>query len=190
MAESIIFPDGPLFMVGRGRNQPNKDSAIQVVPPWGKKQPQLPRGRHQHDDPISTSMKGQPTEGEALELHTKRMGPPGGSEISSTSAHNFEFVNIAGSFRDRDQEVRKLVRSHVMKGSRRTQKSRRKQVQEIKALSNKAGISSPARTYYKPETEAAVSKLSLVFPGSTTSLYGGLPCPMEPHYYSLLNYCE
>jgi hypothetical protein len=190
MAENIIFPDAPLFMVDRGWNKPYKDPTIQVVPLWGKKKSHLPRRRQQPDDPTIFTMKRLATEGGAFERDAKRTGPANGSSVSSPSAQDFEFVNVAGSFRDRDPEVRKLVRSHVMKGSHRNQKPRRKPVQKSKARSIKSEISSPARTYYKPETETTVSKLSLVFPGSTTSFYGGLPCPMEPHYYNLLNYCE
>jgi hypothetical protein len=188
MAQNIIFPDGPLFMVDRGWKNPHKDSAIQVVSFNGKKKAQLPRERNPQNDPAIAIPKEPSTEGAAFPDAPESTGST--HMPISVSAQNFQFVNVAGSFRDRDPELRKLVRSHVMKGSRRNQKPRRKPVQESTALSTKAEELPVAHSRAKPETEAEISsELVPVLPGSATSFYGVLPCLMEPHYYGLLNYC-
>jgi hypothetical protein len=180
MAQNIIFPNGPLFMVDRGWKNPHNESAVQVVPSWGKKKSQIP----------IPHLKELPMEGAAFERDTTHIGSAPEPSVPSPSAQKFEFVNIAGSFQDRAPEVRKLVRSHVMKGSHRNQKPQRKPVRKSRALSTTPQISSPTHKYGKSVTETAFSsEMSLVLPGSATSFYGVQPCVMEPHYYGLLNYC-
>lgn len=55
--------------------------------------------------------------GVTLRRGTEGRGSTQKPKASPTFARNFQFINVAGSFRDRDPEPRKLVRSHVMKGT-------------------------------------------------------------------------
>lgn len=178
-------------MVDRGWKNSHKDSTVQVVPFWGIKDSQILRRRYQYQGPAAANLQKRPIElstvqHDATPLH----GPRNGSENTLMAAQKFKFVIVADPVRGGGSEVRKLVRSHVMKGSRRNQKPRRKPAQEITAILNNIKRLSTAERSNKPETKTAhSSELSLVLAGSGTSFYGVLPCSLKPHYYSLLNYC-
>jgi hypothetical protein len=191
MAQNIILPDGPVFMVDRGWRNPHKDSAVQVVSSWGRKNSQIPRRRRQYQGPAATNLLKPPVELSASQHDAKPInGPAYGPKNWLTTARKFEFVHLADPFRGQDTEVRKLVRSHVMKGCRRSQKPRRKLAQESTALSTNVEPLSTTQSSNKHGTQTAHSSdLSLALPGSATSFYGVLPCSMEPQYYSFLNYC-
>lgn len=191
MAQNIILPDGPVFMVDRGWRNPHKDSAIQVVPSWGRKNSQIARRRRQYQGPAATNLPRPPVELSASQHDAKPInGPAYGPKNGLTAAPKFEFIHLTDPFRSQDTEVRKLVRSHVMKGCRRSQKTRRKLAQESTALSTNVESPSTTQRSSKQGTQTAHSSdLSLALPGSATSFYGVLPCSIEPQYYSFLNYC-
>ena len=189
MAQNIILPDGPLFMVDRGWKNPHKDFALQIVPFSGSKKPQISRRSPQHDSgaTILNKLTLEPT---AFQRDAERTESAHKTKATSFSDQSFQFVNATASFRDRDPEMRKLIRSHVMKGSRRTQRPRRKPNTERTSHLIKAEEPLPAQKGNGPETDISTSaELGPTLSGSATSFYGVLPCLMKPHFYSLLNYC-
>ena len=188
MAQNIIFPDGPLFMVDRGWKSPHKDFGLRIIPFGGDNKVQTSRRRSpQHAAPAPPK---RPMERASFQHDSEQASPALKLKVAATSDQNFEFVNIAGSFRDRAPEARKLVRSHVMKGTRRNQKPRRKPSKEGKDQFLKIEELSPSRGGSDPETNTLSSpELAPILPGSATSWYGVSPCVMKPQFYDLLNYC-
>lgn len=190
MAQSIILPDGPLFMVDRGWKTPAGNFEIQIVPFGGKKKPQLSRQRSPPPGPATDLVKEPVMDGTSSQRDLESTRPMQNQKANSTSAQSFPFVNVTGSFRDRDPEARRLVRSHVMKGSRRNQRPRRKPNQRSIAVTTESGRLSSTQGKKDPRMDAPTSsELGPTLPGSATSFYGIIPCFMKPHFYGLLHYC-
>jgi hypothetical protein len=190
MAQSIILPDGPLFMVDRGWKTPTGDFEIQIVPFGGKKKPQL-SGRRSPTTGPATGLVREPVMDDATsQRDAESTRPVQKQKASSTPTQSFSFVNVTGSFQDRDPEARKLVRSHVMKGSRRNQRPRRKPNQQSTPITTETGMLPFTRGKRDPQMDIPISsELGPTLPGSATSFYGVIPCLMKPHFYGLLNYC-
>jgi hypothetical protein len=190
MAQSIILPDGPLFMVDRGWKTPAGDFEVRIVPFGGKKKPQLSGRRSPITGPATGLMKESMMDGAASQRDPESTRPVQKQKAGSTPTQSFSFVNVTGSFQDRDPEARKLVRSHVMKGSRRNQRPRRKPNQQSTAVTTETGRLSSTQGKKDSQMDAPISpELGPTLPGSATSFYGIIPCFMKPHFYGLLNYC-
>jgi hypothetical protein len=190
MAQNIILPDGPLFMVDRGWKTLTGDFEIQIVPFGGKKKPQLSGRRSPTIGPATGLVKEPVVDGATSQRDTESTRPVQKQKASSTPTQNFSFVNVTGSFQDRDPEVRKLVRSHVMKGSRRNQRPRRKPNQQSTAVTTETGILPSTQGKKDPQMDTPISsELGPTLPGSATPFYGIIPCLMKPRFYGLLNYC-
>lgn len=190
MAQSIILPDGPLFMVDRGWKTPAGDFEIQIVPFGGMKKPQLSGRRSPTTGPATDFVKEAVMNGATSQRDTESTRPVQKQKASSTPTQSFAFVNVTGSFQDRDPEARKLVRSHVMKGSRRNQRPRRKPNQQSTTIMTETGRLSSTQGNKDLQMDAPISsELGPTLPGSATSFYGIIPCLMKPHFYGLLNYC-
>jgi hypothetical protein len=189
MAQSIILPDGPLFMVDRGWKTRTGDFEIQIVPFGGQKKPQL-SGRSPTTGPATGLVKESVMDGATSQRDTESTRPVQKQKASSTPAQSFSFVNVTGSFQDRDPEARKLVRSHVMKGSRRNQRPRRKPNQQSIAVTTETRRLSSTQGKKDSQMDIPIPpELGPTLPGSATSFYGIIPCLMKPHFYGLLNYC-
>ena len=189
MAQNIIFPNVPLFMVDRGWKSPHKGFGLRIVRFGGDGKVQTSRRRNpQH---AAAVLPQRPMERASFQYDSEKASPAPKSKVASASDQNFEFVNIAGSFRDRAPETRKLVRSHVMKGTHRNQKPRRKPSKERTDQSMKIEKLSPSQGGSDPETNTlSPPELAPTLPGTATSWYGVSPCIMKPQFYNLLNYCK
>jgi hypothetical protein len=190
MAQSIILPDGPLFMVDRGWKTPAGGFKIQIVP-FGGKKPQLSGRRSPLSSPATDRVKEPLVDGTTPQRDSESTRPVQNQKASSIPTQSFPFVNVTEPFRDRDPEARRLVRSHVMKGSRRNQRPRRKPNQRSIAVTTESGRLSS--TQGKKDSQVDIptsSELGPILPGSATSFYGIIPCFMKPHFYGLLNYCR
>jgi hypothetical protein len=189
MAQSIILPDGPLFIVDRGWKTPAGDFEIQIVPFGGKKRPQ-PSRRSLTSGPAAGLVKEPATDDATSQRNSENPRPRQKHKASSTPIQSFPFVNVTGPFQDQDAEARRLVRSHAMKGSRRSQRPRRTPSQRSTAVTAESGRLSPTQGTKDPQVDAPISlKLGSPLPGSATSFYGIIPCCMKPHFYGLLSYC-
>jgi hypothetical protein len=190
MAQSIILPDGPLFIVDRGWKTPARDFEIQIVPLGAKKPPQLSGRRSPTTGPATDLVKESVVDGATSQRDTQCTRPVQKQKASSAPTQSFAFVNLTGSFQDRDPEARKLVRSHVMKGSLRNRRPRRKPNQQGTAVATETGRLSSIHGKEDPQMDAPIpSELGPTLPGSATSFYGIIPCLMKPQFYGLLNYC-
>jgi hypothetical protein len=189
MAQSIILPDGPLFMVDRGWKTPAAGFKIQIVPFGGKRKPQ-PSRQSPPSGPATGHVKEPLMDDTTPQRDSENTRPVPNQKASSAPTQSFPFVNVTGSFRDRDPEARRLVRSHVMKGSRRNQRPRRKPNQRSAAVTTESGRLSSTQGKKDPQVDAPTSsELGPTLPGSGTSFYGIIPCFMKPQFYGLLGYC-
>src|SRR3954451_17726655 len=91
---------------------------IQIVP-FGGKKPQLSRRRSPTTGPATDLAKKPVMDCATSHRDAGSTRPVQKQKASSIPTQSFPFVDVTRSFRDRDPDARKLVRSHVMKGSRR-----------------------------------------------------------------------
>ena len=98
------------------------------------------------------------------------------------------FVNATTPAHNKDPDVRRLVRSHVRKASKRVGRTRSRPVMEPESA---AVVSSDAkdREYLDEKTVVASPNFSATLSGSTTSLYGGPEFPIKPRFHELINCC-
>src|SRR5437868_12105618 len=107
MAQSIILPDGPLFMADRGWKTPAGDFKIQVVPFGCKKKARLSRRSSPPSSPATDLLKEPLIHGTTPQCDLESTRPMQYQKASSTPTQSFPFVNVTSSFGDRDPEARR-----------------------------------------------------------------------------------
>lgn len=188
---SIILPSGPSLLVHKGwrRSRKKANAAITAADAEHEKS----------DSPgdIAVAVFKHPftrnldvpsvLEGDKAGLHQ-------GTE--PTLLQDFQFINTTDPSKTRNKDVRKLVRSHVMKKVgriRNTTRFERESGSIGSRRTTKRNLPLPL-TAGGLQGEITVSTsltLPPICPGSATALYGAaLPFTLDHHLYNLLDYCK
>lgn len=149
---------------------------------------------------------------QASDHGSRRSSKASSSAKSGEPARQLQFVNATDPYRNRDPDVRMLVRSHVMKGVKRDEKAKlkakEKRIQQDKVIKHVADHHLPPpseplldRGESQPQDDAAsLPASSSTSPpppinyggelsGATMSLYGTSPLTSRPESHKLLFYC-
>lgn len=175
---SIILPSGPVVIVYKGwRRSKRKPGDDPSKPP--------PRERYPTEDIAVTSMES-PSTGD---IYFAEPGQSSGSKSPPGVSRNFQFVNATKPQRNRDPDVRKLVRTHVMKEFGRDRRQQKRREKDRRASSSEESV--------KLKEEASPTNVKVVpvcprmaaFEGSALPFYGLLPTELKPRYPKLIQYC-
>jgi hypothetical protein len=180
---NIILPSGPVVIVykgwRRGKRKPDDD-------------PNKPGGRDKYptDEIAVTSMESPSIGGISLaEPQHNAAGRP-----NPGISRNFQFVNATKPQRNRDPDVRKLVRTHVMKEFGRDRRQQKRREKERRTSSSESSVDSKDES--KENSPRSDMEVGLPSPGQSSlcsgaamPFYGRLPMEMRPHFPRLLDYC-
>lgn len=185
--QNILLPAGPLLLVHRGWQQPERKELEAEGSPDGIRQSQFGKQRRHFND-VSVTVQKHPTSQVATKRGHGERGPKAAAGNAGRT-QDWLFVDASGDHQKKDPGVQKLVRRHVMKDYYGDPAAREKK--------RKSRITPPAAPPDAPkgsesDTKAILKEvvLSSNVPGSATSLYGGgLSFVIKPQFYKLMQFC-
>jgi len=188
--QNIIIPNGSLMIVDRGWRRSKGNGDVAIAPGNGRNKSARSSQRSSLDDVAITVLKESSTERAISQSRIDRSMPGRKHHAIFTCARKFAFVNSTGLSRNRDPDMQKLVRSHVMKGVSHDQTGVRTSAKVTNASASGTDLFTDTQNEMSKSRTFTSPKLSPVFPGSSVSSYGALPLSMKPRFSKLLNYCR